>query len=106
MKIKLFEEFVNEADTTNWILKLYNGIKNDYSIQRNTMGWQDVLKAIEKNFKKIEETDDQFENEYLIKAITAASEDPKLQNILKSFAKELDIALDTYREKDTHPEKR
>jgi len=36
------------TDPNEALVRLYNGIKNDYSIQRYSLGWSDVTKAIEK----------------------------------------------------------
>ena len=103
--IKLFEEFIDESVADDNILKkLYNGIKNDYSIQRNTMTWKDVITALDKKFKNVAETDDQFENSSVTDAIKVAT--GKLKDVIEGFAKELGIAKQTMSDKDKHPERR
>ncbi len=88
-----------KKSATNEFVKLYNGIKNDHSIQRYSMGWKDVIRALDKKFKAIAKTDDQFTNEILMDAIRAAASDMMLVKTLETFAKELDINMETLRKK-------
>ena len=97
--IKSFKQLNESNEVSDPLKQLYNGIMNDNSIQRNTMGWKDVIKALDKLYKKkIAETDDQFDDAVLRKAI-AAAEDPKLKKTLETFSKELGINLDSMRDK-------
>lgn len=77
--------------------KLYNGIKNDYSIQRYSLGWKTIIDKLEKRFKTIEKTEQSFEN----KLVEDAIRDTKgtLRNDLEAFARELSINIETLRSK-------
>lgn len=78
--------------------KIYNGIWNDFSIRRNTMGWKDVVESIERKYKSVEvDPDVQFTNQLLFDAISVAP--PKIKSQLEIFAKELQINLQTIRSK-------
>lgn len=77
---------------------LYNGIINDYSIQRYTLGWRDVIKKIESRYKRIPRTDEQFEQIMLPKAL--AKTRGSLQRDIIVFAKELELNLESKREKN------
>lgn len=76
---------------------LYNGIMNDYSIRRYTMGWQDIVTKLEKRYKNIPKTDEQFENELLFNALTVAK--GSLRKDIECFTRELSISMETLREK-------
>lgn len=77
---------------------LYNGILNDYSIQRYTLGWSDVIKKIESRYKRIPRTDEAFEQIMLPKAL--AKTRGSLQRDIIVFAKELELNLESKREKN------
>jgi hypothetical protein len=66
---------------------LYNGIMNDYSIRIYSMGWQDIVTKLEKRYKNIPRTDETFENELLINALSVAK--GSLRKDIEHFAKEL-----------------
>ncbi len=93
--LKLYEDFSNESTESETLNKLYNGIMNDGSIQRYTMGWKDVVAGIKKKLKKIAKTKDDFENFLVADALKACTDD-KLKSTILSFAKELDMNLDTF----------
>jgi len=76
---------------------LYNGIINDYSIRRYSMGWQDIVTKLEKRYKNIPKTNKQFENELLFKALSVAK--GSLLIDIENFSKELSINKETLREK-------
>ena len=76
---------------------LYNGIMNDYSIRRYSMGWQDIITKLEKRYKNIPKTDEQFKNELLFNALTVAK--GSLRKDIECFARELSISVETLREK-------
>lgn len=76
---------------------LYNGIMNDYSIRRYSMGWQDIVLKLEKRYKNIPKTDEQFENELLFNALNVAK--GSLRKDIECFARELSISMETLREK-------
>jgi hypothetical protein len=82
------------------LVRLYNGIMNDYSIRRYTSGWVDVVDAINNRYETIEETDEQFENELLLNALTVTK--GKLHDVIKTFATELDLNLSSLREKENN----
>ena len=100
--MKLVRESLNESridrNTSSVLKKLYNGIMNDHSIQRYSLGWNDVTDEIKKRLKTIEvDHDIQFQNKLLIDAIDVAAEHNyvHLLYILRSFARELQINIDT-----------
>ena len=76
---------------------LYNGIMNDYSIRHCSLGWQDIVLKLEKRYKKIEKTDEQFKNELLINALYFTN--GSLRKDIKCFAKELSINTEALIEK-------
>ena len=76
---------------------LYNGIMNDYSIRRYSMGWQDVVTKLEKRYKNIPKTDEQFEEKLLFNALNIAK--GSLRKDIECFARELSISMETMREK-------
>ena len=78
--------------------QLYNAITNDYSIQRYSLGYVDVLESIERRYKTIERTNDEFTDELLLKAIVLSK--GNLRKTLVAFSRELSISLDTLREKE------
>ena len=92
-----FTDFINESNNYDLLIKLYNGIQNDYSIQRYSLGWEAVLKEIKKVVKNIPETDDEFYDEILLNSIKITS--GNLNTVLKQFAKELSINKDTMNSK-------
>lgn len=73
---------------------LYNGIMNDASIQRNTLGWREVIETLEKRYKYIEKTDEQFTNQMIYDALDVAK--GTLYNIIERFAAEVQMNLETY----------
>ena len=77
--------------------KLYNGIQNDYSIQRFSLGWKTIIERLDKRFKTIEKTDQLFENVLLTDAIRVAK--GGLRSELEAFARELSINIETLRSK-------
>lgn len=77
---------------------LYNGILNDYSIQRYTLGWSNVIKKIESRYKRIPRTDEQFEQVMLLKALGKTR--GTLHGAIRVFAKELELTLESKREKN------
>lgn len=82
------------------LLKLYNGIKNDYSIQRFSMSWEDVLELIEKKYEiKESDIDDrvQFTNNKVTDALKVAT--GRLKDVIKTFASELQINIDSLNDK-------
>jgi hypothetical protein len=84
------------------VKKLYNGILNDYSIQRYSLGWVDIIETIEKRYKNpIKKTDESFENSLLTEALKVTK--GKLNKQIQMFARELQINVDTlhsnYKEK-------
>ena len=84
---------------------LYNGIMNDGSIQRFTMQWEDVIKLIKKKYKTIpKDSEIQFQNSLITDALEAIT-DEKMKKSLKTFARELQMNIDTYNEK-SNPAKR
>ena len=76
---------------------LYNGIMNDYSIRRYTTRWEDVVQKIEKRYKNIPRTDEEFVNELLFNALNVTK--GSLHEDIKCFARELSINLETLRDK-------
>jgi len=89
--------------TATPLKRLYNAIKGDYSIQRYTLGWTDVIGALDKRWKKgIPVTSEDFENSLLLEAINVSK--GSLKATLEGFARELNINLQTLREKDTQPQ--
>jgi hypothetical protein len=82
------------------LVRLYNGIMNDYSIQRYTSGWVDVINAIDERYKNIEQSDEQFENELLLNALAVTN--GKLHKLIITFAKELSLNLSSLKEKENN----
>lgn len=79
---------------------------NDHSIQRYSLGWEDVTSAISKMFKKkIEKSDVDFSDNLLSNAIEAVEstegyeKDDKILSLMKAFARELNINMETMRDK-------
>jgi len=58
---------------TLYLHSLYNGIMNDHSIQLYTMGWRDVASRIRKMYKHIPATDQEFQEELIINALSCTS---------------------------------
>ncbi len=76
---------------------LYNGIMNDYSIRRYTMGWQDIVTKLEKRYKHIPKTDEYFETKMLINALLVSK--GTLRKDIECFARELSINMESLRDK-------
>jgi hypothetical protein len=93
-----WREVLGSVSLEDTLIKLYNGIMNDGSIQYYTLGWSDVTNFI-KNFLKgnITKTNDSFEDSILKEAINIS--EGKLKEVLEKFAAELNINLDTLRDK-------
>ena len=89
------------TDPNEALVRLYNGIKNDYSIQRYSLGWSDVTKAIEKKLRgKIKKDDEQsFEDHLVTDAVAVADE--KLKAIIVAFGRELNMNMETLRDKQS-----
>jgi hypothetical protein len=79
------------------LISLYNGIMNDYSIRRYSMGWQDIVTKIEKRYKNIPKSDEQFVDELLHNALNVTT--GSLHKDIDSFRRELNISMQTLREK-------
>ena len=75
------------------LLKLYNGIQNDASIKRYSMGWGVILSKIERRYKTIPQTDEQFTDQLVLDAMKVTK--GHLHNDIKTFAKELNILKET-----------
>lgn len=82
------------------IIELYNGIKNDYSINKYTLNSKDVIKEIENKYKDIPQSDNQFSKTIVKNALSIVS--GKLQKDIEAFARELDINIETLRNKKEH----
>lgn len=79
------------------LVKLYNGIKNDFSIQRHSLNWAGIISIInnDKRYKKpIEKMDIEFENKLLKDAINVTP-NGRLKRQMESFARELSINIKT-----------
>ncbi len=76
---------------------LYNGIINDYSIQRNTLGWREIIEILEKRYKYIKKTDEQFTNQMVYDALEVAK--GKLYIKIENFAGELQMYLESLHDK-------
>ena len=81
--------FSESEDPKEILFKLYNGIMNDASIQRYTMGWEDVTNAIKRKYKNIPEMDKQFGNSLVRDALNVTS--GKLHDLIAIFGRELNI---------------
>jgi hypothetical protein len=79
---------------------LYNGIMNDYSIMRNSMGWKDVVEQIERRYKKIKRTNETFEDELILNALSVTK--GSLHKKIECFAMELSMNMETLREKKSN----
>ncbi len=77
---------------------LYNGILNDYSIQKYTTYWLDIINKIEKRYKSIPRTDEQFDNTMLLDALSVSK--GKLRKDIETLSRELSINLETIRNKN------
>jgi len=104
--MKLVRESLNEAyidkASQSVLRKLYSGIMNDHSIQRYTGGWSDVTDEIKKRLKEVYiDRDVQFRDSLLRDAIEVAADTNQvhLLYILRSFARELHINIDTLHDK-------
>lgn len=75
------------------IKRLYNGILNDHSIQRYSLGWIDVIDSIEKRYKNIQRTNESFENSLISDALKVTK--GKLNKQIETFARELSINIET-----------
>lgn len=76
---------------------LYNGIKNDYSIQRYSLVWKDIVTKLERRYKHIPESNEQFENKLVINALQVSK--GSLHRDIKCFSRELDINVESLRDK-------
>ena len=76
---------------------LYNGIMNDYSIRKYSLGWETIITKLEKRYKNIPKTDEQFENKLLFNALSVSK--GSLRKDIECFARELTITMETLREK-------
>jgi hypothetical protein len=72
---------------------LYNGIRNDYSIQHYSLGWQNIVTQLERRYKHIPETNEQFENKLVINALRVTK--GSLLRDIRCFSQELGINLAT-----------
>jgi len=79
---------------------LYNGIMNDHSIRRYSSGWQDIVTKLERKYKVIPKTDEMFENEMLLNALSVAK--GSLRKDIECFSLELSINVETLREKQNN----
>jgi hypothetical protein len=80
--------------------KLYNGIINDVSIQRYSMGWSDVVTMIEARYKTpIKKTNEVFTDDLLLDALLVTS--GKLRKSIESMISELQINNKTLSDKQT-----
>jgi hypothetical protein len=79
------------------LISLYNGIMNDYSIRRYSLGWEEIINKIEKKYKNIPKTNEQFENKLIYNALDVVK--GSLYRDIECFGKELSINLETLREK-------
>ena len=77
---------------------LYNGIMNDYSIRRYSMGWEIIIDKLDRRYKSIPKTDEQFDNKLLIDAMAVAK--GSLYKDIVCFTKELMINMETLSEKN------
>lgn len=80
--------------------RLYNGIMNDPSIRRYSLGWKDIVSRIETKYKTIERTDESFTENMLLEALEVTS--GNLKRDIQAFAKELSFSLETIGEKITY----
>ena len=79
------------------LYNLYNGIMNDYSVRRNTMGWEVIIEKLQKRYKTIGKTDVKFTDDLLSKALSVSS--GSLKKDIISFIDEMAINLETLRNK-------
>lgn len=81
---------------------LFNGIMNDYSIQKYTLYWKDVADQIQKRYKNpIKRNEDIVFEKSLLTAFTfSKANGGKIKKIIILFAKELDINLEEYQSKE------
>lgn len=91
-------QIMTQATQATALKALHNGIMNDYSIRRYTLGWETVVAAIKRRYKTIPENPDiQFETRLLIEAAEVAS--GRLKSDIEAFGRELNLNLQTLREK-------
>ena len=76
---------------------LYNGIMNDFSIRRYSMGWEVIIEKLERRYKAIPRTDEQFEGYLIDNALLVAK--GSLRKDIEGFGRELSINMETLREK-------
>ena len=80
------------------LVNLYNGIHNDYSIQRYSIGWSNVCETIEKLSRKpIEKNSTPFTKTLLTDALNVSG--GKVKKQIAIFAKELNINIQTIHQK-------
>jgi hypothetical protein len=81
---------------------LYNGISNDTSIQRYSLGWRNILTKIENRYNNIPLTEEVFYDEVAFKALNAIGgkkQFKSLFNDIYNFTNELQLNKHTYRKK-------
>ena len=79
----------------NALKSLYNGIMNDSSIRRYSLGWQNIVNKIEAKYKDIPKTNEQFEDKLILNALSVAK--GSLRRDIECFSKELSINVETLR---------
>lgn len=80
------------------LFALYNGIKNDYSIQRYSSNWKIILDKIKTRYQSIPVTNQQFSNRLVLNCL--ATSNCSLHQDILTFARELEINLTTLRLKE------
>lgn len=81
----------------NALKSLYNGIMNDYSVRRYTLGWNDITSKLEKRYKNITRTDEEFTDKLVTDALQVAK--GKLHESIINFSRELNINIKTLSDK-------
>lgn len=80
------------------LIDLHNGIMNDYSIRRYSLGWETIVASLKRRYKTIpEDSDIQFENRLVVEAALVAK--GRLKKDIEAFGRELNINVQTLREK-------
>jgi len=86
-----------QIKTMKELKSLYNGVMNDASIQRYSLGWIPVIEGLDRRFKNIKRTDEEFTDQMIIDAL-AVSKGTLHENI-SIFSRELSINIETLNEK-------
>lgn len=73
---------------------------NDHSIRRYSMGWRNIVTKLEKRYKNIRKTDEEFTDELIYNALFVTK--GSLHNDIKNFARELSLNKETLREKKSN----